>query len=930
MEAVDEDGMSSPEDGGDAWGGPSELAAVAGAETSNDKASSERRPNALKRIGHVASFAALFGIVLAIVVQAGLQVAMSHMGPPPLQTVAHLMPSAANVDTLPAAVADVSADKQSLSHLPLAPEEVDPRYLAMLFAFEDRRFYSHYGVDPFGIARAARDLLWKQRIVSGGSTLTMQVARLLDNQYRRTPSVKLRQIVRAFQLEQQLTKKEILSLYLGLAPFGGRVKGVRAASLKYFGKEPRKLSNAEAALLVALPQAPEARRLDRHAEAARRARNFVLKTVTAAGILTPEEAERAKREPVVAASTPMHPKPVIKPATANVAGLFAGLTLGINFVAGPAAAAPIEPPAPPSFMSSEQPLLLSVRKRLLAPLPEGTTQADRDGLWMFYAPRAQPVWVDKTGWTPRALAAIEEIKRADDWGLKATAFDIPTLVSPTPGSAPSETTLADAEMGLSLAVLKYARYARGGRIEDPATQLSSYLDRKPTLRRPWLVMTQVADSDAPDDYLRKLHPQHAQFEKLREQYLARRDAGAHETVAVPTKGNKLYPGTTHKDIALVRERLRVPAVNGESEVYDDDLVEHVKAFQEKRDISPANGIINAKTRRAFNEGKQVPLSTLLANMEEWRWMPEDLGQTYVWVNVPEFMVRVVKDGKVVHSERVITGETDMQTPIFSQDLQTIFFHPRWYVPESIKVKEIQPSLARGGGYFHRQGMKLLRNGREISPRSVNWSRADIREYDIYQPSGPGNALGTMKFTFPNKHMVYMHDTQSKGLFDETQRTFSHGCVRLRNPQRMAEVLLGIDKGWSAEEVDELLKVDPRENGVPLNHHIPVHITYFTAQVDDDGEVTTEKDVYGHEKRITLAIEGKWDSIDKGTDHLAQVELARRLDDAESSGRAKARRSGSGGSRRVVSRSYGYGGGGGERVSSRGSSANDIFRQSFGY
>ncbi len=294
MEAVDEDGMSSPEDGGGAWGGPSELAAVAGAETSNDRASSERRPNALKRIGRYASFAALFGIVLAIVVQAGLQVAMSHMGPPPLQTVAHLMPSAANVDTPLAAVADVSADKQSLSHLPLAPEEVDPRYLAMLFAFEDRRFYSHYGVDPFGIARAARDLLWKQRIVTGGSTLTMQVARLLDNQYRRTPSVKLRQIVRAFQLEQQLTKKEILSLYLGLAPFGGRVKGVRAASLKYFGKEPRKLSIAEAALLVALPQAPEARRLDRHAEAARRARNFVLKTVTAAGVLTPEEAERAK------------------------------------------------------------------------------------------------------------------------------------------------------------------------------------------------------------------------------------------------------------------------------------------------------------------------------------------------------------------------------------------------------------------------------------------------------------------------------------------------------------------------------------------------------------------------------------------------------------------------------------------------------------
>ncbi len=148
----------------------------------------------------------------------------------------------------------------------------------------------------------------------------------------------------------------------------------------------------------------------------------------------------------------------------------------------------------------------------------------------------------------------------------------------------------------------------------------------------------------------------------------------------------------------------------------------MKAFQEKRDISPANGIINAKTRRAFNEGKQVPLSTLLANMEEWRWMPEDLGQTYVWVNVPEFMVRVVKDGEVVHSERVITGETDMQTPIFSEDLQTIFFHPRWYVPESIKVKEIQPSLARGGGYFHRQGHEAAAQRPRDQPRAASTGR----------------------------------------------------------------------------------------------------------------------------------------------------------------------------------------------------------------
>ncbi|MBC7831864.1 MAG: transglycosylase domain-containing protein, partial [Hyphomicrobium sp.] len=725
--------MSSRNDGGAAHR-RSRLQAVATAAVADEGAGRVRRPDALTRVGRYVAFAALAGAFLALVVQVGLQVVMARLGPPPLQRVAYLLPGSAQ---------HKAAQKSDLAPIVLAPDQVDPRYLAMLFAFEDRRFYSHFGVDPVGIARAARDLIMKQRIVSGGSTLTMQVARLLDNQHKRTPSVKLRQIIRAFQLERQLSKQQILRLYLALAPFGGRVKGVRAASLRYFGKEPQTLSNAEAALLVALPQAPEARRLDRDADAALRARNFVLKTVTAAGVLTPEEAQRAQLEPVAAESAPMPPNPEMKPAfkpAANVAALFTGLTLGLNFVA-PATAAPIEPPAAPAFMSSEQPLLLSVRRKLLGPLPEGTTQADRDGLWMFYSARTEPVWVDKAGWTPKAAAAIEEIKRADDWGLQASAFEIPVLAASAAGSRSSENDLANAELGLSLAALKYARYARGGRIEDPASQLSSYLDRKPTLRHPLLVMEQLSASNAPGEYLRSLHPQQPQFEKLRQQYLARRGGGAPTLVTIPTKGSKLYPGTTHKDIALVRERLGVHAVDGATDAYDDELAEVVKAFQEKRDISPANGVINAKTRRALNEGKQVSPTTLLANMEQWRWMPRDLGETYVWVNVPEYTVSVIDHGQVVHSERVVVGELDKQTPIFSKDLETIYFHPRWNVPESIKVKEILPSLARGGGYFHRQGMKLVRNGREVKASSVNWGKADIRNYDVYQPSGPSNALG---------------------------------------------------------------------------------------------------------------------------------------------------------------------------------------------
>jgi penicillin-binding protein 1C len=182
--------------------------------------------------------------------------------------------------------------------LPLDVADTDPRYLAMLMAYEDKRFRQHHGVDWLAVGRAGKQLLRHGRIVSGASTLTMQTARLLTGHHERTGIGKLRQMVRALQLEQHLSKNRILGLYLRLAPFGGNIEGTRAASLAYFGKEPRRLSVAEAALLVAIPQSPEARRPDRHPDAARRARNRVIQRVLAAGVITAAEAAEARRERV--------------------------------------------------------------------------------------------------------------------------------------------------------------------------------------------------------------------------------------------------------------------------------------------------------------------------------------------------------------------------------------------------------------------------------------------------------------------------------------------------------------------------------------------------------------------------------------------------------------------------------------------------------
>jgi penicillin-binding protein 1C len=198
--------------------------------------------------------------------------------------------------------------------LPVAEEDVDPRFLKLLFAYEDKRFREHPGVDPLALGRAAIQFASRSHIVSGGSTITMQVARLLEPRERRSLGAKLRQVVRALELERAFDKHEILHLYLTLAPYGGNLEGIRAASLAYFGKEPRKLSLAEAALLVALPQSPELRRPDRFPEAARAARDRVLERAAMAGLVPRDEIARAKSQPVPRERKPL---PLLAPHSAD-------------------------------------------------------------------------------------------------------------------------------------------------------------------------------------------------------------------------------------------------------------------------------------------------------------------------------------------------------------------------------------------------------------------------------------------------------------------------------------------------------------------------------------------------------------------------------------------------------------------------------------
>jgi murein L,D-transpeptidase YcbB/YkuD len=430
---------------------------------------------------------------------------------------------------------------------------------------------------------------------------------------------------------------------------------------------------------------------------------------------------------------------------------------------------------------------------------------DRAALAKFYEARQyEPVWVTTTGAGAPGQAVVAELGKADDWGLEASAFRLPPL--PVRSAELSRTDRANADVAISLAILRYARYARGGRM-DP-TALSRFIDRKPPLADPASVIEEAAKAAQPDAYLRGLHPQHPQFERLRQAYLA-------------LKSGRQLPQTEAAESAGVKKGAT-------------------------SDASIARRV--------------------LVNMEEWRWMPESLGDFYIWVNVPEFLIRVVRNGAVIHTERVVVGKTDTQTPIFSDEMEQIIFHPFWGIPDSIKQADILPTLLRGSTkMMERYNLRIQSGGRDIDPLSVDWTQNDIRKFHVYQPPGDTNLLGVVKFRFPNKHDVYMHDTPQKFLFNAAVRANSHGCMRVRDPQKLAEVILAEDQGWPAGRVATVVASNQPNNQINLKHKIPTHMTYFTVWVEDDGKLKTFADIYNHESKIALGLEGKAHLIprDKG-------------------------------------------------------------------
>ncbi|WP_096485739.1 L,D-transpeptidase family protein [Methylorubrum populi] len=514
--------------------------------------------------------------------------------------------------------------------------------------------------------------------------------------------------------------------------------------------------------------------------------------------------------------------------------------------------APAPAPAaegPPAPVAPSEPLPAAVYARLAdsAPLLQRLTGKDREAIQSFYAlGNFKPIWIEKGAFTPAADAAIARLRAAGEDGLDPNAYPVPAVGKLSRPDTDAE--IAEADLKLSASLALYARDARGGRV-NPAS-ISKLIT--PTLDLPSAdaVLTRLAAAGAQaGEVLQSYNPRQPGYLALKERLAGLRVGRTQGTPSVKLPdGPVLKLGMSDPRVPLLRSRFglearaagTLDAAPGESDAYDRSVADAVKDFQRSRGL-PASGTLTRATVAALANPSLPKASAseadILVNMERWRWLPSELGPDYVLVNVPEFKLKVFRDGRLRDETRVIVGKPTSPTPIFSGMMEYAVVNPSWYVPPSI----LKQMLASG----KTAGFEVVRRGNVISLR---------------QPPGERNALGFIKFMFPNQHAVYLHDTPNRSLFSASTRAFSHGCVRVDDPFRFADAVL---PNWTQERLKKL--IGKGERTLRLPEKLPVHLAYFTAEVDSLGSYRTLPDLYGYDgpMKVALGLAARPDAVAKG-------------------------------------------------------------------
>ena len=557
---------------------------------------------------------------------------------------------------------------------------------------------------------------------------------------------------------------------------------------------------------------------------------------------TPAEPAAQPSAPVEATSpapaAPAEAAPATKPQAASggdevPTGAIDSPTVSTE--SGPAAAPVAPSPAAPTAVSEADTAVSSQLHELANGKFDRILggKKERATFEAFYSGRSfAPLWITDGNANARAKAAIAYLDKVDADGLDPADYPTPDFASITDPAA-----LAEAELKLTMSVVTYAHHAQVGRVHWTRVSGDIYYDQKAP--NPAEVLAKVAQANDVEETLAAYEPHAAGYVALKAKLAELRSGKGVGGQALISNGPVLKIGMQDDRVPLLRERLHAP---GDGATYDKALAEAVAKYQKEHEQKPT-GMLTPATVEALNGRKpDRPADTIIANLERWRWMPHDLGKTYVMVNLPDFTLRVVQNGHQLWMTRIVDGKPNLPTPIMSAEMKYITVNPTWNVPPSIIAKEYMPVLQQDSTALERMGLKVSTN-----PDGT---------VHIAQPPGERNALGRLRFNFPNKFLVYQHDTPEKHLFAYDRRAFSHGCMRVQDPVKYAEVLLSIVRprdNYSQERIRSMF--GNNEVDIQFPAFLPVHLTYQTAFVDSDGKLLFRDDVYGRDKALLAILKG---------------------------------------------------------------------------
>lgn len=504
--------------------------------------------------------------------------------------------------------------------------------------------------------------------------------------------------------------------------------------------------------------------------------------------------------------------------------------------------------------------------------PDTSTLSYSDALAAFYAERGgRPLWFGSAHLGPSATALRAALAAAGNEGLSPGDYLTPTLVAACAGAVPADP--AGCELQLSDALLRYAGDVGYGVLHaadvDPNWHIPQQL-----LNGRRLLERVAAAPDLPD-LLRQLPPAHPGYRALRDALRRYRAwAAAGRWLAVPD-GPSLHPGDHDDRVGALRERLGAASPellrSDTPALFDPALEAAVRGFQEHHGLDP-DGIVGRRTLAALNIPPEQRLTQLRANMERWRWLPRELGDSYILVNLAGFELTLVQPGQPPLQLRVINGRQDSSSPAFASRISRVLLNPDWTVPRRIAVEEMLPQLQRDPLALQDKDIQVLRrvNGElvPVDPASVDWRSLNKNNFPfvLRQAPGPKNSLGRIKFVMPNPFAIYLHDTPAKGLFSRTVRTFSHGCIRVEHTLTLGARLLGEPPPQAAsagsvpggavvveaaapqgteQRLQQLIDQGETES-LPLPEPLPVYLIYLTAWVDGAGNLQFRDDVYGRD------------------------------------------------------------------------------------